>query len=295
MNKAPKFYVTLDATVAAVADALQLTLDSLRAQTLAPERIEIVMPAAPSERLTGAVASLPQSVTTVSEPAGLLPDCGWRLWIGAGAEWRPWHLEHIAGLTAEHPEAEIVWWDEATVDDDGWMSHEPTPDGDDDPWRSHLLFGALEPSRCAVRSDIVPYLPDPSNRVVSGAEALLARQSARICKLHGEPMVINHLRPRLITKESLDAVDEALCRAGREDLLGLTRLRRAIAAGYLSAAGSHREADRLMQPLLAEGRLRDALRLRAVYMAARYGSRPVRIDSMIRLLDWRPKRRPLRR
>lgn len=295
MNEAPKFYVTLDAAVAPVADALRLTLDSLCAQTLAPQRVEIVMPAEPSERLARAASNLPRHVMTVSEPSRLLPDCGRRLWIGAGSEWRPWHLEQIACLLADHPEADVVWWDEATVDDDGWMTHESTPDNDGDPWRSHLLFGALEPSRCAVRSDITPYVPDPANLIMSGAEALLARQSAHVYKLHGEPMVINHIRPRLSTKEEIDDVDRLLLSAGRDDLMDYTRLRRAIVAGRLSAEGFHDEADKLMQPLLAQGTLRDALRRRAVYMVSRYGTRPVRIDAMIRLLDWRPKRRPLRR
>lgn len=219
----------------------------------------------------------------------------------------PRHLERVAAELVRHPETDILYYDVAFIDADGWIDIKRTEDTN--LMRAHLLHGALSTNRYVARTQLVRdaggWNPDCLrwNDLDLGVRLLLMEPQTR--KLTGEPTV--HLYPTAVSitgtgyydpdhrcEHALDLIEATLRPVDRPLEKHWTDCRRAILAAWYTREGHRDEAARLMRSVLSKGSLADALRLRAVYLATRLAGHGGAFLSAFFYHPPKP-RRPLRR
>lgn len=275
------------------------TLDSIRQQTLRPLRVIVVDNGSTDETPEVVAAwikrnSAPDfSLTLIQENnqgaaaarnAGLRQaESSYVMFFDSDDVMMPDHMERVARALSERPDADMVRWEIARVDSDGWLSR--TEHNDSDPLRLHMMHSTYATARFAVRTALLREAGgwDESLTTWDDLELgtrLLSRRPVTV-KLTGEPTVRVTIHPDSLTGPSfasraeaeiaaLDVMERDLRLAERSEYLPLVDARRMILAANLAREDCRDLALRLRRTTArADCPAGRSLRLMAVYSAQR--------------------------
>lgn len=186
-------------------------------------------------------------------------DTPYAMFFDSDDEMRPRHIENILKSIEWSPTAEILRWDVAILDSDGWMNVK-SPSFHDE-LQLHLMHGSLSTQRYVAKTDIFSKAGGWNESLGAfddwelGVRLLLA--GARVRKLYGEPSVVINPTPGSLSGDShwskaaeisraFAAVRGHLAGAGREVDLKLLDMREAIMAADYSREGRADLGHRLM-------------------------------------------------
>ena len=274
------------------------TLDSIAAQTLRPLRLIVVDNNSTDSTLrtvtewSDAHRSEDFDITVLTESApgaaaarnrGLAEaTSGYVMFFDSDDEMRPDHLSRVAEELQRVPETDILYFDIAIIDSDGWMRCKSSRD--ENHIRAHIFHSILATHRYAVRRSLINeaggWNPDCMkwNDLEMGLRLII--RAANIRKLHGEPRVIIHPTEESITgcdllsrhglgEKALDAMEQQLRNAGHELALNWIDCRRVILAADYRREGGRQQAYELLDSTLNRNQTRNQLKLRAIYAVQR--------------------------
>lgn len=198
-------------------------------------------------------------------------------------EMRPDHLKRITDTLTARPDTDILRWDVAIMDPDGWMNVKSQHWHDE--MQLHLMHGTLATQRWVARTELVrktggwdTSLPN-WNDLELGCR-MLCTDGIKIRKLHGEPTVVIHPCDDSITGTSyssradghrmaLDRIDSILTDTARSEYLSTVSAKRAIAAGNYRKEGDRENASAMLQQAKKGHTLKERLALSAIYTSVR--------------------------
>lgn len=280
------------------ADIVTRTLDSIAAQTLRPLRLIVVDNNSTDSTLrtvtewSDAHRSEDFDITVLTESApgaaaarnrGLAEATSeYVMFFDSDDEMRPDHLSRVAEELQRVPETDILYFDIAIIDSDGWMQCKSSRD--ENHIRAHIFHSILATHRYAVRRSLINeaggWNPDCMkwNDLEMGLRLII--RAANIRKLHGEPRVIIHPTEESITgcdllsrhglgEKALDAMEQQLRNAGHELGRHWIDCRRAILAADYRREGGRQQAYELLDSTLNRNQARNQLKLRAIYAVQR--------------------------
>lgn len=278
------------------------TLDSIASQTCRPFRLTIVDNGSTdgtrelverwarshsdeslavevlSEPKPGAAAARNRGLTAVTTP--------YVCFFDSDDVMTPGHLQSVADELKRMPDTDILYFDVATVDSDGWSTVKSV--NDSDVLRGHIFHSSLSTLRYVALTGLVreaggwdeecSYWDDYE----LGVRLLLSAKNVR--KLHGEPQVYIYSSEESISGPSflsraglgevaLDKIERSLSAAGLTLPLKWVDCRRAILAANYRREGGAPQAHALLDSVLERQTAADMLRLRLVYAVQRlFGS-----------------------
>ncbi len=273
------------------------TLDSIAAQSYRPFRLIIVdndstdgtmsivtkwKHAHESESLVIDILSETEHGASAARNRGLdATGSEYVMFFDSDDEMLPHHLQRIAGHLSRFPDTDILYWDIAYIDPDGWM--EVKGQSDSDLLRCHLLHGTLSTQRFIARTSLLRQVGAWDTGLSIwldlelGTRLLIANPTAR--KLHGEPSVLIHPTDDSITgtdsSSRADALEQALDKIdslfddSHSYYRSLTNARRAILAAHYRRENNNSRAESLMKKTLAGKRLSERIALTLIYHALR--------------------------
>lgn len=300
---------------------LPLTLGSIAAQTRLPDHLIIVDNASTDN--TAAVASewarahgsIDTTVISESIPgAAAARNAGLRAATGGDGSYvmffdsddlmHPGHLERVAKALAERPDTDLLYFDIAIRDSDGWTQVKSVP-GDAPLIRSHIFHACISTQRYVARKSLIERaggwdetLPR-WNDYELGLRLAVEARSPR--KLTGEPTVTVISHPDSITgtsyskdstaiRRALDAMRRTLAAAGLTQDLRYLRGRRAIVAALFAREGAADPASALLSDATEGAPRRDRAALRLIYMVTLLAGRGGAAAAAWLLAPPRPRR-----
>lgn len=273
------------------------TLDSIAAQSYRPLRLIIVdndstdgtmsiitkwKYAHESESLTIDILSEKQHGASAARNCGLAAtDSDYVMFFDSDDEMLPHHLQRISDDLSRFPDTDILYWDIAYIDSDGWM--EVKGQTDSDLLRCHILHGTLSTQRFIVRTSLLRRVGAWDTALSIwldlelGTRLLMAHPATR--KLHGEPSVIIHPTDDSITgtdcsgradalQLSLDRI-ESMFPDSHSYYRNLIDARRAILAAHYRRENNNRRAESLMKKTLDGKPLAKRIALNIIYHTVR--------------------------
>lgn len=181
-------------------------------------------------------------------------------------EMRPRHVENVLRTLEQIPDTEILRWDVAILDSDGWMSVK-SPSFHDE-LQMHLMHGSLSTQRYVAKTALFRKVGAWNEALGAfddwelGVRLLLA--GVRVRKLNGEPSVVINPTPDSVSGDSFsvksteigkafDAVRNHLMESGRESDMRLFDMRRSILAADYAREG-RRDLGRELMTRVCQGR-----------------------------------------
>ncbi len=190
------------------------------------------------------------------------------LHLSAGTTLHPLFLERIAREIEAG--ADVVAFDTAHIDSDGWLIRHRTLPDDNNIFRGALMCGMLRPD-CCIWSDTIA--ADPT-KPADFAAAIIA-SGARISMLHGDAGVLTLNFPPSLTLADIATVETALPTPLSHESAWYTDAAKAMVCGI-----NHRPDA--LSPILDISGARRAMCLRSVYLIAKFcGS-----SEAVRLAKW---------
>lgn len=255
------------------AHCLPATLDSVAAQTLRPLSLIIVDNNSADASLEVArdwadrhgAADFDVKVLTQSTPgAAATRNRGlsevvtpWVLFFDSDDLMDPDHLERIDRAIRANPTAEIIGWDGENILPGN--RRKKVIFSATDPLWNNLVHGSMSTQRYAVRICLINSVGKWNEQIKVwddmelGVRLLLS--SDKILKLNGEPRVHIYYSTESITastynddraERALDAIEQSLTNAGRENMLKWVDLRRVQLAADYHKQGRREDAGRLL-------------------------------------------------
>ncbi|MCM1483141.1 MAG: glycosyltransferase family 2 protein [Muribaculaceae bacterium] len=296
MNAKP--LITVVVPVRNRAGLVTRTLDSIFSQTLRPFNLIIVDNDSTDSTLRtvtewAKVHTDPElNITILSEstPGAAaarnrgLRDVGteYVMFFDSDDEMRPDHMSRIHDELAMHPDTDMLYFDVAYMDPDGWTETKGT--NDKNLLRAHIFHSTIATQRYTVRTTTTRQAGGWNERcrlwddLEMGTRLIL--NAGNIRKLHGEPRVMVHPQDDSITGTSLtenagqgemalDAMEQALTAAGKTIPSLWIECRRVILAAGYRREGSIGPAHNLLDLTLKKHTARNQLKLHAVYAVQR--------------------------
>lgn len=303
------------------AEIITDTLDSVTAQKRLPDRLIIVDNGSTDstlEKVERWCAAHPEIATEVIEEPkpgasaarnrGLQAvgkeDGQYVMFFDSDDLMHPGHIERIARRLTEFPDTDLLYFDIAIRDSDGWTEVKSQP-GTDPLIRSHIFHSVLSTQRYVALASLVDRcggwdeeLPRWNDYELGLRLAVEARMPR---KLTGEPTVTVLPRPDSITGSSYAKDADALVRALtamrrilasaelRQDLRYL-HARRAIVAALLAREGASEAARTLLDDALDSAAPADRGATHLVYLLTRLTGRGGAALASALLAPPRPKR-----
>lgn len=290
-------YITIVVPVRNRQEIVTRTLDSIAVQTYRPLRLVIVdndssdgtlgvitkwKHANESESFKIDILSEPTQGASAARNTGLAAvDSEYVMFFDSDDEMLPHHTQRIATELTRFPETDIMYWDIAYIDYDGWMNVKRQEDSD--LLRCHLLHGTLSTQRYIARTSLVRQTGGWNNNLSIwldleiGTRLLLTEPRTR--KLHGEPSVLIHPTDDSITgtsycerAEGMERTLATIYRLLDDDhsyYRNIINTRRAITAAHYRREGDKQRAQRLMETTTREADLRNRLALHTIYHTIR--------------------------
>lgn len=296
MNRADN--ITVVVPVRNRAELVCRTLDSIAGQTMTPARIivvdngsddntrEIVEKwAAEHDGLDVMLIDEPKSGASAARNAGLAKvETEYVAFFDSDDVMMPKHLERVAEFMGILGDAELVFFDRAIREDEGWTQVKGSDD--QDLLRGHLLHCSLSTTAYVANTELVrraggwdEELPR-WNDYELGVRLLLEAKKVR--KLAGEPTVTifpqddsissgGFARSARDLERALDRVATDLRKAGKLHHVKYVYARRAILAALIAREGDTDEARRLLDAALNNppGGLKTLMSLQIINMTVR--------------------------
>lgn len=282
------------------ASLIVATLDSVAAQTRRPDRLIIVdngSTDATAEVVSGWMSTHPEINTTLlseSKPGasaarnrGLreIPDAEeqYVMFFDSDDLMHPTHIRRIADYLAKYPDTDLLYFDIAMRDPDGWTTVKSTP-GEDPLIRSHIFHSILSTQRYAALVSLV-------NRCGGWDEELprwndyelglrLAVNASAPRKLAGEPTVTilphadsitgsSYSKDASILLKALDTMRRTLASGSMKQDLRYLHARRAIIAALFAREGAREIASSTLDDALDASQPGDRLATHLAYLVTR--------------------------
>ena len=237
------------------------------AQDVAPAGIEVTIV---SEEKPGASAARNRGLAEVTTP--------YVMFFDSDDEMLPGHTQRLAECIAANPDAEIIGFDIAIRDDDGWTDIKSV--NDSDLLRGHILHGSFSTQRYVAKTDFVraaggwdEELPR-WNDLELGTRLLASAQNPLI--FHGDAGVIVHpsadsiscsgfAKDAEILGKVLDKMESVLVSSSKEEYLVWTDARSMILAALWRREGDSESARRIeTKTLKRRNGWKRRLKLRAI-------------------------------
>lgn len=214
------------------------------AKEVAPSGIEVTVL---SEDKAGASAARNRGLREVTTP--------YVMFFDSDDEMLPGHCERLAECIAANPQAEIIGFDIAVRDDDGWTDIKSV--NDSDLLRGHILHGTFSTQRFVAKTDFVKSAGGWNenlprwNDLELGTRLLVSAENPMV--FHGDPGVIVHPSEDSISANGFaddaaqlaDAIAEteaALIANGKEEYLVWTDAKSMILAALCRREGNKESA-----------------------------------------------------
>lgn len=204
----------------------------------------------------------------------------WVMFFDSDDEMRPQHIEKIAHEIQENPDCDLIYFDAAELDSDGWTN--PMSVNDNDVMRGHLFHCSLSTQRMAINTNLIKQIGGWRNEckiwddMELGVRLLLNTTNVR--KLHGDPMVLVHphdadsitgvdYRSRAgLFENTLDIIDSQF-QSPEQGLQHMwVECRRVILAAIYMRENETQRAKALLHGVLSRHNWRTRLKLRMVYI-----------------------------
>lgn len=198
----------------------------------------------------------------------------------------PAHLQRVADELVRVPDTDILYYDVAIVDPDGWSTLKAV--NDTDVLRGHIFHSTLSTVRYVVLADLVRSVGGWDEECgywddyELGVRLLLTARNVR--KLYGEPAVHIYYSDESISGHTflsragrgelaLDKIQRSVTRAALQLPLKWIDCRRVILAANYRREGDAARAHSLLDSVLERQTASDMLRLRLVYAVQRVAGR----------------------
>lgn len=255
------------------------TLDSIAAQTLRPFDILIVDSASTDDTLHIVTRwaerhRSPQlRIEVVHHPvagASAARNCGlarvrtpYVLFFDSDDEMRPTHLQRIDAELRQCPDTDILFYDVATIDPEGWTSVKSHRHHDLK--ALHLLHCTLSTIRFTARTGLVRDAGGWNEELHTWDDLelgtrLLLRSEVKARRLEGDPTAWVHPEEESLTGTSmsaraqyhakaLDAIDDHIAASGYDYLQHIVHCRRLIMAALYRREGHPEAAEMILRPV----------------------------------------------
>lgn len=284
---------------------LPRTLDSVAVQTRLPDRLVVVDNGSTDstpEVIAGWAKSHPGiTVITAEEPrpgasvarnAGLAlapdTDDSYVMFFDSDDIMLPLHIGRVAAALERDGAADLLFFDIAIRDADGWTTVKSTP-GDAPLVREHIFHATLSTQRYAARVSLVRSVGGWNEDLPRWNDyelgLRLAVAASHAVKLTGEPSVVVLPQDESITGDgyakdadalnrALDCMRRTLAAAEMRQDLRYLHARRAILAALLAREGAREDGRRTLdEALKASASGHDALALRLAWLSTRLTGR----------------------
>lgn len=205
-------------------------------------------------------------------------DTPYVMFFDSDDEMRPDHIERITKELTAFPDTDILRWDVATIDSDGWSRTQSKRFHDE--MQLHLLHATMSTVRYIVRTDIARNVGgwDESLSTFDDLEfgVRILDSAEKIRKLHCEPPVLIHPTEESISgtnyscrhKEidlAIDRIEQFLKNRDRLADLRILNCRRAILASLFHREGNPEPARGIMNKAFSNTPETDHFNLRVIY------------------------------
>ncbi|MDE5799399.1 MAG: glycosyltransferase [Paramuribaculum sp.] len=255
------------------------TLDSIAAQTLRPFNLIIVDSASTdntldvvtrwadrhrTDALSIEVLGCPTPGASIARNYGLANVATpYVLFFDSDDEMRPNHLERIDTALRERPDTDILYYDAATIDPDGWTSVKSHRHHDLKALQ--VLHCPLSTQRYTVRTDILRAAGGWNEELQMWVDLelgirLLLLPDVKARRMEGDPTVWIHPTDESLTGTSmsgraehhakaLDAIDRIVAASEHEYLKRILHCRRLILASLYRREGDKQAANIILRPV----------------------------------------------
>lgn len=255
------------------------TLDSIAEQTLRPFHLIIVDSASTDDTLDVVTRwadrhrSDDLSIEVLSHPiagASAARNCGlahvatpYVLFFDSDDEMRPTHLERIDTALRERPDTDILYYDAATIDPDGWTSVKSHRHHDLKALQ--LIHCPLSTQRCTIRTDLIRAAGGWNEDLQMWVDLelgirLLLQPDVKVRRMEGDPTVWIHPTDDSLTGTSmsaraehhakaLEAIDRIIATSEHQYLKRIQHCRRLIMASLYRREGAPKAAEMILRPV----------------------------------------------
>lgn len=197
---------------------------------------------------------------------------------------RPTHIARIIELLASRPDTEIVRWDVAIIDNEGWMQTKSPRFHDE--MQLHLLHGSLATQRWAAKTELIRNAGGWNEELSTFDDLelgvkMLCYTNTPVRIIHGEPTVaiydsgdesisgINFSSRADHIAKAFDEIETTLRSREHADGLRIMKYRRAIIAARYKTEGRPDLSKQMMSLAISGCGFKERIRLKAVYLTDR--------------------------